>query len=206
MLSVAISPLHTSTSLQLKSSYHANFTLCFTGKHTQSCTHIHIHIHILTFLAHTQTAILTTIYITPSTRVQICCRVHRQPLKFNDAQQQDRERMRGVTALMSGHIARGSETSRQRASEKASLSTSTFLTSYILKETHSQLFLLRFQFSKQKTFWTDMMDTTKMLMATYKLSSQMHCLPNPLEICPLLSEKSQISHDVVSCSTAYVFS
>lgn len=111
MLNGVISPNHSTTSLY--SSYQA-IALLSASRHTvTSCP------DKLNLLAHTQTVILTTIYIMSSTRVQICCRVRRQTLKFNDAQQQDGERMSGVTALMSAHIAKGSDTSTQRTSQKA---------------------------------------------------------------------------------------
>lgn len=125
-------------SLRLMSSYHAyRVTSGFTGKHTLSNSE---HTH-----THTQTFGQKTIYIMPSARVQFAGSLSSLMMRSNRI---ERGWGGSRTALMSGHIARWSETSRQRTSEKVSLSTSTFLTSYILKETHSQLLLLWCQFSK----------------------------------------------------------
>lgn len=121
---------------RLMSSYHAyRVTSGFTGKHTHSQVHSQIH------STHTHTNIRPNDHLHHALRA---CSVHRQPLKFNDAQQQDRERMRGVTddTNVRTHCQRIRDFQTKDIRESLSLSTSTFLTSYILKETHSQLLLL----------------------------------------------------------------
>lgn len=101
---------------RLMSSYHAyRVTSGFTGKHTHSQVHSQIH----STHTHTQTFGQTTIYIMPSARVQFTGSLSSLMTRSNRI---ERGWGGSRTTLMSGHIARGSETSRQRTSEKVSLS------------------------------------------------------------------------------------